>query len=59
MLAGDRIEEAESRPVPELDDERRRYYRLTAEGRRALDAEVHRYAQVVAVARKRDLLASS
>jgi DNA-binding PadR family transcriptional regulator len=59
MLADSLIEEAESRPVPELDDERRRYYRLTLEGRRALDAEVHRYARVVAVAQNRDLLASA
>jgi DNA-binding PadR family transcriptional regulator len=57
MLADDLIEQAESRPAPELDDERRRYYRLTAEGRRALQAEVQRYARVVAVARGRDLLA--
>jgi DNA-binding PadR family transcriptional regulator len=59
MVADCLIEEAESRPVPEFDDERRRYYRLTAEGRRALDAEVQRYARVVAVAQDRDLLASA
>ena len=57
MLADSLIEEAESRPVPELDDERRRYYRLTAQGRGALDAEVQRYARVVAIAQDRDLLA--
>jgi DNA-binding PadR family transcriptional regulator len=57
MLADCLIEEAESRPVPDLDDERRRYYRLTAKGRLALGAEVQRYAQVVAVAQDRDLLA--
>jgi len=57
MLADGLIEEAENRPVPELDDERRRYYRLTAEGRHCLNAEVQRYARVVAVAQKRDLLA--
>jgi DNA-binding MarR family transcriptional regulator len=57
MLADDLIEQAESRPAPELDDERRRYYRLTAEGRRALQVEVQRYARVVAVAQGRDLLA--
>ena len=59
MLADSLIEEAETRPVPELDDERRRYYRLTVEGRRALDAEVQRYARVVVVAQNRDLLASA
>ncbi len=57
MLADSLIEEAESRPVPELDDERRRYYRLTVEGRSALDAEVQRYARAVVVAQNRDLLA--
>ena len=57
MLADNLIEEAERRPVPELDDERRRYYRLTAHGRDALTAEVQRYARVVEVARRRDLVA--
>ena len=57
MLADDLIEEAETRPVPELDDERRRYYRLTAAGRGALTAEIGRYAHVVEVARGRDLVA--
>src|SRR5580698_807071 len=33
------IEESNSRPAPELDDARRRYYRLTALGRHVLDAE--------------------
>jgi hypothetical protein len=36
-----------------------RYYRLTEPGRRVLDAELQRYARVVAVARGRDLLASA
>jgi DNA-binding PadR family transcriptional regulator len=57
MRADGLIEEAESRPVPELDDERRRYYRPTAEGRRVLQAELQRYARVVSVAQGRDLLA--
>ena len=53
------IEEAEQRPAPDLDDERRRYYRLTEQGRQALRAELGRYARVVAVARDRELLASA
>jgi len=57
MLADGLIEAAEQRPVPELDDERRRYYRLTERGRQALGAELRRYARVVAVARRRHLLA--
>ena len=59
MLADALIEESEQRPAPEFDDERRRYYRLTDHGRRALDAELQRYARVVLVARRRRLLASA
>jgi DNA-binding PadR family transcriptional regulator len=59
MLADALIEESGQRPAPEFDDERRRYYRLTEQGRHALEAELQRYARVVAVARHRDLLASA
>ena len=38
------IEESDERPDPDLDDERRRYYRLTALGQRAVRAEALRYA---------------
>jgi hypothetical protein len=41
------IEESEDRPAPELDDARRRYYRLTALGRRVLDAECDRLQELV------------
>jgi DNA-binding PadR family transcriptional regulator len=57
MLADSLVEETGSRPAPELDDERRRYYRLTDQGRVALDAEVQRYARVVTVAQGRNLVA--
>lgn len=56
MLAAGLIVEAGERPAPALDDERRRYYRLTELGQRALAAELRRYAQVVAVAQRRRLL---
>ncbi len=59
MLADALIEETEQRPAPDLDDERRRYYRLTRHGHGALRAELARYARVVTVARDRDLLASA
>jgi DNA-binding PadR family transcriptional regulator len=36
------IDESATRPDPALDDERRRYYRLTARGRRAAEAEALR-----------------
>jgi DNA-binding PadR family transcriptional regulator len=51
MLEEGTIEESGRRPAPELDDERRRYYRLTDRGRRLLDAEVTRLEQLAAAAR--------
>ena len=51
MLEEGTIEESGRRPAPELDDERRRYYRLTDRGRRLLDAEVTRLEQLAASAR--------
>jgi DNA-binding PadR family transcriptional regulator len=56
MLDDGLIEEAGERPDPALDDERRRYYRLTERGRQALQAEVQRYAHVVTLAEHRRLL---
>ena len=41
------IEESDERPSPELDDSRRRYYRLTKLGRRVLDAECERLQELV------------
>jgi DNA-binding PadR family transcriptional regulator len=45
------IEEDGSRPSPALDDERRRYYRITPAGRRALAAELMRLERVLVAAR--------
>lgn len=56
MLALGLIAEADERPDPELDDERRRYYRLTDLGRRAAEAETRRLEQLVALARSKRLL---
>jgi len=50
------IEESEERPDPALDDQRRRYYRLTSDGRAVLRAEAERLAQLVAQARERRVL---
>jgi len=44
------IEEQHARPSPALDDERRRYYRVTAAGRRALSAELRRLERVLTAA---------
>lgn len=56
-LLGDRlIIETDERPDPELDDERRRYYRLTDFGQRVLKAEVQRISRMVSVAQKKRLI---
>ncbi|HEX8995518.1 MAG TPA: helix-turn-helix transcriptional regulator [Ktedonobacterales bacterium] len=55
MLAAGYIAETEERPDPELDDERRRYYRLTDVGRRAALAETRRLARLVSLAQKTSL----
>src|SRR5262245_58040728 len=47
------IEESGRRPAPDLDDERRRYYRLTSRGRRAAAAEIGRLEQIVVEARQK------
>ncbi|NIR45286.1 MAG: PadR family transcriptional regulator, partial [Gemmatimonadetes bacterium] len=50
------LEEAEERPAPELDDERRRYYRLTDLGRRVAAAEARRRTRELEWARDAGLL---
>ena len=47
LIEADLIEESDERPAPELDDARRRYYRLTDLGRRVLDAECDRLQELV------------
>ena len=51
MLKAGIVEESDERPDPELDDQRRRYYRVTGPGRRVLDAEVNRMEQLTRTAR--------
>lgn len=50
MREANLIEESDTRPDPELDDERRRYYRLTPYGRSVLQAETARLKRFVQVA---------
>ncbi|MBC7881257.1 MAG: helix-turn-helix transcriptional regulator [Anaerolineae bacterium] len=50
------LEESQLRPDPALDDERRRYYRLSALGRQIAVAEAERLANLVADARAKKLL---
>lgn len=56
MLADGLIEESGERPDPELDDERRRYYRLTELGRRVLGAEARRLEQLLRIAQAKRVL---
>ena len=51
LLADGLIEESDERPDPELDDQRRRYYRLTALGRSVAATEVRRLEALVTAAR--------
>ncbi len=55
MLAAGYIAEADERPDPALDDERRRYYRLTEKGRRVALAEMARLARLVSLAQRTSL----
>lgn len=52
MLDDGLIEESERRPAPDLDDQRRRYYRITAAGRKVAVAETARLEAVVRDARQ-------
>ncbi len=59
MLADGMIEETEERPDPGMDDERRRYYRLTDFGYRVARAEAERLAHLVKTARSKKLLSKA
>ena len=59
LLESGLIDELDERPDPEHDDERRRYYRLTAKGRQVAKAEARRLAGLVDAARDRKLLPES
>ena len=56
MLAAGLVEESDERPDPELDDERRRYYRITEFGARTVRAEAQRLATSLTAARAKRLL---
>jgi DNA-binding PadR family transcriptional regulator len=56
MLSAKLIEESDERPDPTLDDERRRYYRITDLGALTVRAEAQRLATAVTAARSRRLL---
>jgi len=47
LIEAELIEKSDERPAPELDDARRRYYRLTPLGKRVLEAECDRLQELV------------
>src|SRR5918912_1341336 len=51
MLEQGLIVETQERPAPDLDDERRRYYRITPFGNAVARAEARRLTQLVRLAR--------
>ncbi|HSX00893.1 MAG TPA: PadR family transcriptional regulator [Candidatus Saccharimonas sp.] len=52
MLELDLISETAERPDPQLDDSRRRYYRITSKGQAALGAELERLDHLVHLGHK-------
>jgi DNA-binding PadR family transcriptional regulator len=59
MLADGLIEEVGERPDPALDNERRRYYRLTSFGLRVMQAEMLRLLQLVRLAQSKQVIGGS
>lgn len=58
MLKAGLIEESDERADPEMDDQRRKYYRLTDLGRRTLRMEAERLASQVRLAKAKNLLST-
>jgi len=56
MLEQGLIRETRDRPAPELDDERRRYYRITPFGTAVAGAEAQRMSDLVRMARAQGLV---
>ena len=55
MIEAGLIRESDKKVDPRLDDERRVYYQITGLGQKTLAAELERYREVVAVARRKQL----
>ena len=56
MLKDGWVAESGRRPAADVDDERRRYYRLTPLGRRVASAEAERLSRLLSVARSHRLI---
>ncbi len=52
MIEAGLVRESDKKVDPNMDDERRVYYKITGLGQKALAAELKRYRDVVAVAKK-------
>ena len=59
MLEAGLICESDKKTDPDMDDERRVYYKITGLGQKALAAELERYREVVAVAKQKRLSPSA
>lgn len=59
MLEAGLLEESDERPDPQLDDERRRYYKLTALGQKAARAEIERLQKLLHIARHKTKLSAA
>ena len=59
MIEAGLIRESDKKIDPEMDDERRVYYKITGLGQKALAAELQRYREVVAVAKQKRLSPST
>lgn len=53
MIEAGLIRESNKKIDPEMDDERRVYYKIAGLGQKALAAELQRYREVVAVAKQK------
>jgi DNA-binding PadR family transcriptional regulator len=58
MLELSLIVESDERPDPDMDDERRRYYRLTALGQTTAEAEIDRLQKLLRIARAKQRLSA-
>ena len=59
MIDAGLVRESDKKVDPEMDDERRVYYQITGVGQEALEAELERYREVVAIAKKKQLAFNS
>lgn len=59
LLEAALIQKSARRPAPEADDERRQYYRLTAEGKKTAAAEARRMDALLSLSQTRKLLSEA